>query len=502
MDKTKQIIFVIKTTGVNKEIDIFQNLPTSITINALYKFFDSWTKEVEWSGTIDFGDGTLAQEINSSMVVTADDGSTSGLSHVYKRSGTYSIRLTVDNGILFQGGENKGIAPYCLSVTIPKGSISPFVGVKNAFDSFVKLQTVSPSIFNYCLEQPTLERCFRNCAELRYIPANIFSKNTQLVGLARAFDGCRGLVYISPYLLKYQPRLRDVRRMFNKAGNKDSQPLPDSLFAFIDFTIPELPTEFACYGLLDQTSGNADTNEYGFSFNRLFEPVAEYMVDTWNSATAETHYSIMISAGNLSPSHVVFPKKSRLRYWNHAFRIRENLQPQRCRLEVAALPEDIGLTPETQPEPSTIENEQGELRHATFYQTFFGCRNLHTIRMPKLNVPETYINFSGMIGECNKLSQLYNVDISGYTYATKNGNYWIGFDMFLLHPWNLETFEALCRTIGSFAGAPTPQTVTIGINWAEWDDNQEYIATIQEEVMYDKGVFIEPRPSVPIVIVG
>lgn len=120
MDKTKQIIFVIRTTTANTEIDIFQNLPTSITINALYKFFDAWTKEVEWSGTIDFGDGTLIQTINSEMVTMESNGNSSGLPHVYRNPGIYSIMITVDNALLFCGGANKGIAPYCLSVTVPK----------------------------------------------------------------------------------------------------------------------------------------------------------------------------------------------------------------------------------------------------------------------------------------------------------------------------------------------------------------------------------------------
>lgn len=494
MDKTKQIIFVIRTTTANTEIDIFQNLPTSITINALYKFFDAWTKEVEWSGTIDFGDGTLIQTINSEMVTMGSNGNSSGLPHVYRNPGIYSIMITVDNALLFCGGANKGIAPYCLSVTVPKNAVSPFIGVKNAFEGFTLLKVVSPNIFECCLEQPTLERCFRNCASIRYIPSNIFSKNTQLIGLAQAFNGCRALLYVSPYLLKYLPRLRDVRRMFNAAGNEESQSLPDTLFSYIDFTIPDITSEFACYGLIDQTSGNANANEYGFSFNRLFEPVADHMVDTWNTASAETHYPIMIAAGNLSPSYVIFPKTSSVRYWNHAFRLRENLEPERSKLQVVALPEDIGLTSETQPEPSTIANEQGALRHATFYQTFFGCRNLHTVRMPKLTIPETYINFEGIFGQCDNLHHLENVDISGFTYETASGSYWIGFEDYILRlPWDIETFEAFCTTIGSFANASLPYPVTIGIKSSDYSAYSDRVNTAVQQAANEKSAIIIPE---------
>ena len=170
---------------------------------------------VDFTGTIDWGDGTQ----------TTYDSKTSYPSHTYTTAGTYRVVATGMATAL-----NSTSASKCITDIIKIGGEMGFTSMYYAFANQTKLTEIPAGLFEGQTDILTFEGAFSGCKVLTNIPGAFFKNCSGVTTFKDTFNGCTGLKSVSADLFEGCINVEYYFRTF--AGCSNLNNIPEGLFSY------------------------------------------------------------------------------------------------------------------------------------------------------------------------------------------------------------------------------------------------------------------------------
>ena len=168
------------------DVDMYQDNAYIIQVKIPSDGFEFGTNATNFTGTIDWGDGTEPDSYTYEMEKPW---------HTYAKAGTYTV---VHKGKTekLEFAYTKANSPACLRDILYIGKDLGINNMQNAFFDCFNLQNLRPGIFDNLTQVTSFKETFSWCSKITAIPVGLFDHCTKVTDFSGTFGACSALTAI------------------------------------------------------------------------------------------------------------------------------------------------------------------------------------------------------------------------------------------------------------------------------------------------------------------
>ena len=248
------------------DVDMYQDNAYIIQVKIPRDGFEFGTNATNFTGTIDWGDGTELDSYTYKMKKPW---------HTYAKAGTYTI---VHKGKTekLEFAYTKSNSPACLRDIL---YIGKDLGINNmtwAFSDCFNLQNLRPGIFDNLTQVTDFWYTFEGCRALTAIPAGLFDNCALATDFVSTFKGCSKLTNIPQGLFDHNTQVTSFGSTFSGCSKLTN--IPQGLFDHNTQVTEFWNTFSGCSKLTNIPQGLFDHNTQVTNFNNTFRECAALTV--------------------------------------------------------------------------------------------------------------------------------------------------------------------------------------------------------------------------------